>query len=68
MGNKVPACTKESQAMMNPDSALNELKAGNQRFRSHKQVNRDLLEQVSFFINLDIVIKVIFFFSLSIYI
>lgn len=47
MGNKVPACTKESQAMMNPDSALNELKAGNQRFRSHKQVNRDLLEQVN---------------------
>jgi len=47
MGNKVHALTQESQALMTPNSALDELKAGNQRFRNHKQVNRDLLEQVS---------------------
>src|SRR5205085_2857204 len=37
-----PAPTKESQAAMSPDSALAELRAGNQRFVSgHSQV-RDL--------------------------
>lgn len=41
------AQTKETQAVMTPDSSLQALKDGNQRFIENKQVTRDLLDQVS---------------------
>lgn len=41
------AHTKETQAVISPDNAINLLKEGNARFQSHKEVKRDLLEQVA---------------------
>jgi carbonic anhydrase len=41
------AQTKETQDQMSPASALQELKNGNERFVEKKQLNRDLLQQVS---------------------
>ena len=41
------AQTKETQYLMTPTTALQELKDGNQRFIEKKQLNRDLLQQVS---------------------
>ena len=41
------AQTKETQAVMTPDSSLQALKDGNQRFVESKQITRDLLDQVS---------------------
>ena len=41
------AQTKETQAQMSSVSALKELKDGNQRFVEKKQLNRDLMQQVS---------------------
>jgi carbonic anhydrase len=41
------AQTKETQDLMTPTTALQELKDGNQRFIEKKQLNRDLLQQVS---------------------
>lgn len=41
------AQTKESQDQMTAASALQELKDGNQRFVQKKQLNRDLMQQVS---------------------
>lgn len=41
------AHTKETQAQMTPDSALQALKEGNARFVSGAMVNRDLNEQVN---------------------
>lgn len=41
------AHTKETQAAMTPDKALQELKNGNQRFVSGSMANRDLRDQVS---------------------
>ena len=41
------AQTKETQAQMSLASALKELKDGNQRFVEKKQLNRDLMQQVS---------------------
>ena len=41
------AHTKETQATINPNSAINLLKEGNARFVSNKGVDRDLLEQVA---------------------
>jgi carbonic anhydrase len=41
------AQTKETQAIMTPESSLQALKDGNQRFVENKQVTRDLLDQVS---------------------
>lgn len=41
------AQTKETQAQMSSASALKELKDGNQRFVEKKQLNRDLMQQVS---------------------
>ena len=41
------AQTKETQDQMSPASALKELKDGNQRFVKKKQLNRDLMQQVS---------------------
>jgi carbonic anhydrase len=40
------AQTKETQAQMDPDSSLLELKKGNQRFVEKKQLDRDLIKQV----------------------
>ena len=40
------AQTKETQALMDPDSSLLELKKGNQRFVEKKQLDRDLIKQV----------------------
>lgn len=41
------AQTKETQAAVTPDLAIQMLKEGNARFVSNKEVNRDLLDQVS---------------------
>lgn len=41
------AQTKETQALMTPDSAIQALKDGNKRFVENTQVSRDLLDQVS---------------------
>lgn len=41
------AQTKETQAVMTPDSSLQALKDGNERFIQSTQVTRDLLDQVS---------------------
>ena len=41
------AQTKETQDQMSSASALKELKDGNQRFVEKKQLNRDLMQQVS---------------------
>ena len=41
------AQTKEKQNQMTPSTALQELKDGNQRFIEKKQLNRDLMQQVS---------------------
>ena len=41
------ALTKETQDQMSSASALKELKDGNQRFVEKKQLNRDLMQQVS---------------------
>ena len=41
------AQTKETQDQMSSASALKELKDGNQRFVQKKQLNRDLMQQVS---------------------
>ncbi len=41
------AYTKETQATISPEIAINLLKEGNQRFRTNKAVERDLLGQVS---------------------
>lgn len=40
------AHTKETQAAISPDMAIDLLKEGNQRFVANKQAGRDLLEQV----------------------
>ncbi|WP_222982267.1 carbonic anhydrase family protein [Flagellimonas meishanensis] len=40
------AHTKETQAAMTPEKALQALKDGNQRFQQNKKANRDLLQQV----------------------
>jgi len=39
--------TKETQATMTPNKALNFLKEGNQRFQNNLKANRNLLEQVN---------------------
>ncbi|MFK8059733.1 MAG: carbonic anhydrase family protein [Polaribacter sp.] len=41
------AHTKETQAAINPEIAINLLKEGNKRFQNNNAVNRDLLDQVS---------------------
>jgi len=41
------ALTKETQAAITPNNAINILKEGNQRFQTNKEVDRDLLAQVS---------------------
>lgn len=41
------AHTKETQAVMTPDSSIQALKDGNERFMSSTQITRDLLDQVS---------------------
>ncbi|EAR16745.1 carbonic anhydrase family protein [Robiginitalea biformata] len=41
------AHTKETQATMTPDKALQFLKEGNQRFQQNLKANRNLLEQVN---------------------
>lgn len=41
------AQTKETQAKMTPDSSLEALKKGNQRFVEQKLYNRDLIQQVT---------------------
>ncbi|MCH2195523.1 carbonic anhydrase family protein [Kordia sp.] len=41
------AQTKETQAVMTPDSSIQALKDGNKRFVENMQVSRDLLDQVS---------------------
>jgi carbonic anhydrase len=41
------AHTKETQAVMTPDSSIQALKDGNERFMENSQVSRDLLDQVS---------------------
>lgn len=41
------AQTKETQAKMTPDSSLEALKNGNQRFVEQKLYNRDLIQQVT---------------------
>lgn len=40
------AHTKETQAQMTPDSSLQELISGNQRFTQKKELERDLMQQV----------------------
>ncbi|WP_273568438.1 carbonic anhydrase family protein [Maribacter halichondriae] len=40
------AQTKETQAAITPDSAIEMLKEGNERFAANKKADRDLLEQV----------------------
>lgn len=40
------AHTKETQAIITPDSAIEILKEGNERFVANKKADRDLLEQV----------------------
>jgi carbonic anhydrase len=41
------AHTKETQATMTPEKALNFLKEGNQRFQNNLKANRNLLQQVN---------------------
>lgn len=41
------AHTKETQSAMTPEKSLQYLKEGNQRFQNNKNVDRDLLQQVS---------------------
>ncbi len=41
------AHTKETQATMTPDKALQYLKEGNQRFQNNLKAHRNLLEQVN---------------------
>ena len=41
------AQTRETQAIITPDIAINLLKEGNARFQSNKKVERNLLEQVT---------------------
>ena len=41
------ALTKETQAAITPNNAINILKEGNQRFKTNKEVDRNLLAQVS---------------------
>lgn len=41
------AHTKETQAVITPEAAINLLKEGNARFQAHKEVDRDLLQQVA---------------------
>ena len=41
------ALTKETQAAITPDNAVSLLREGNQRFQSNKEVERNLLAQVS---------------------
>lgn len=41
------AQTKETQAVMTPESSIQALKDGNQRFVNNTQISRDLLDQVS---------------------
>jgi len=41
------ALTKETQAAISPDNAINILKEGNQRFQTNKEIDRNLLDQVS---------------------
>jgi carbonic anhydrase len=41
------AQTKETQAQMTPDSSLEELKKGNNRFVEKQQLSRNLMQQVS---------------------
>lgn len=41
------ALTKETQAAISPDNAINILKEGNQRFQTNKEIDRNLLAQVS---------------------
>lgn len=41
------AHTKETQATISPNAAINLLKEGNQRFQANKEVERNLLEQVA---------------------
>ena len=41
------AHSKESQAQMTPETSLNELIAGNNRFQKNLRANRDLMEQVT---------------------
>ena len=41
------ALTKETQAAISPDNAINLLKEGNKRFQTNKEVERNLLAQVS---------------------
>ena len=41
------AQTKQTQAAMSPDAALQALKDGNSRFTNNTQVSRDLLDQVA---------------------
>ncbi len=41
------AHTKETQAIMTPETSLQALKDGNERFMNNSQVTRDLLDQVS---------------------
>ena len=41
------ALTKETQAAITPNNAINILKEGNQRFQTNKEVDRNLLAQVS---------------------
>lgn len=41
------AHTKETQAVMTPDSSIQALKDGNERFTGNTQISRDLLDQVS---------------------
>ena len=41
------ALTKETQAAITPDNAISLLREGNQRFQSNKEVERNLLAQVS---------------------
>ena len=40
------ALTKETQAAISPDNAINILKEGNQRFQTNKEIDRNLLAQV----------------------
>jgi carbonic anhydrase len=41
------AHTKETQAVMTPDSSIQALKDGNERFMENTQISRDLLDQVT---------------------
>jgi carbonic anhydrase len=41
------AYTKETQAALNPEMAINLIKEGNKRFQDNNAVKRDLLDQVS---------------------